>query len=385
MKAFINAKVVFNDCIRDKVVLADGGKIVGICDTVNGADDVTDCAGLYLSPGFVDIHVHGGGGYSAMSHNADDIIKMAEAHLKHGTTSIVPTTLASNIENLHGAMDAISKAADISPKAHILGIHLEGPFLSLNYKGAQSAEDILVPTEKDPSVLLDHSDKIVMMGAAPEIDGGLQLGREISKRNIVASVAHSAAVYDTMKEALEYGYSDVTHIYSACSSCTKINNFRVGGVVEGGLSLDGYTTQFIGDLRHLPLELLKIIYKCKGPELAYGVSDGLEFAGMEMDEGKVYTQKNGLATVYEDGVMKLADRSCLAGSVTTMSQICSNLYKRVGVPLYDAVRMTSTTPAEVAGKGDMIGKIAVGCNADLVLFDDNVKVISVYSCAERVV
>lgn len=385
MKAFKNVKVVFPDCIRDKVVLTEDGKIVDICDTVNNAEETVDGEGYYLAPGFVDIHVHGGGGYSAMSHNPDDIVKMAEAHLNHGTTSIVPTTLASDIENLHGAMDAISKAVELSRDANILGIHLEGPYISKQYKGAQSENDILVPAVNDPTVLLDYSDKIIMMGAAPETDGGLPLGREITKRGIVASVAHSSAVFDTMKKALDYGYSDITHIYSACSSCTKINNFRVGGVVEGGLALDGYSTQFIGDLRHLPFELLKIIYKCKGADLAYGVSDGLEFAGMEMDEGKVYTQKNGLATVFEDGVMKLADRSCLAGSVTTMSKICANLYKTVGVPLCDAVKMTSTTPARVAGRADFIGQIKKGLNADFVLFDENVNIKSVYAKGIKII
>ena len=379
MKAFQNAKVVFPDKIREMTVLVEDGKIADLVERADEGMETVDCEGLYLAPGFVDVHVHGGGGYSAMSHDAADIVKMAEAHLSHGTTSIVPTTLASTIDNLHGAMDAIAKACVESKKAHVLGIHLEGPYISLQFKGAQSPEDILTPAKTDPAVLLDYSDKIVLMGAAPEIDGGLMLGDEIVKRGIVASVAHSAATYDIMEKALAHGYSDITHIYSACSSCTKINNFRVGGVVEGGLSLDGYTAQFIGDLRHLPVELLRIIYKCKGPDLAYGVSDGLEFAGMDMEEGGIYRQNNGLEVVYEDGVMKLADRSCLAGSVTTMSKICRNLYKTVGVPLYEAVRMCAATPARVVGYGDSKGKIAKGYDADFVLFDEDISVKAVYT------
>lgn len=379
MQAFINAKVVLSDKIRNGVVLVDNGKIVDVAERADEGIPVIDCGGAYLTPGFVDVHVHGGGGYSAMSHDPDDIVKMAKAHLAHGTTSIVPTTLASTIENLHGAMDAIDAAMEKSKEAHILGIHLEGPYISLQFKGAQSPDDILTPAKKDPAVLLDHSRNIRLMGAAPEIEGGVALGREITRRGIVASVAHSAATYDVMVKALENGYSDVTHIYSACSSCTKINNFRVGGVVEGGLSLDGYTTQFIGDLRHLPVELLRIIYKCKGADLAYGVSDGLEFAALEMQEGEVYRQQNGLSVVYEDGVMKLADRSCLAGSVTTMSAICRNLVAVVGVPLVEAVRMCSTTPARVVGFGDRKGKIAKGYDADFVLLDDELCVKAVYT------
>ncbi len=379
MKALVNAKVILFDKIRDCVVLVDQGKIVALAQRAEEGIPTEDCGGAYLAPGFVDVHVHGGGGYSAMSHSPDDIVKMAEAHLAHGTTSIVPTTLASTIENLHGAMDAIDRAMEQSDKAHILGIHLEGPYISLQFKGAQSPDDILTPAKKDPAVLLDHSKNIRLMGAAPEIAGGVALGREITKRGIIASVAHSAATYDVMARALENGYSDVTHIYSACSSCTKINNFRVGGVVEGGLSLDGFTTQFIGDLRHLPVELLRIIYKCKGADLAYGVSDGLEFAALDMEEGEVYRQQNGLSVVYEDGVMKLADRSCLAGSVTTMSAICRNLYKTVGVPLVEAVRMCSSTPARVVGFGKTKGRIEKGYDADFVLLDDALQVKAVYT------
>lgn len=384
MKVLKNVKIVFEDKVREGALWFDKGKIVGFDAHTDGADECIDGGGLYLAPGFVDVHVHGGGGYSAMSRDSADILAMADAHLQHGTTSIVPTTLASSPENLWAAMDAIGEAMERPSHAHILGIHLEGPYISPRFRGAQSPQDIQTPASLDPSVLLDHSDRILMMGAAPEIEGGLPLGREIADRGIVASVAHSAAVYPTMREALSYGYSDVTHIYSACSSCTKIDGFRVGGVVEGGLSLDGYTTQFIGDLRHLPAELLTIIYRCKGAELAYGVSDGLEFAGMSMREGAVYKQKNGLDALYEDGVMKLADRSCLAGSVTTMSGICANLYKELHIPLYDAVRMCAQTPARVVGFGDSKGKIAVGYDADMILFDEDFVIRSVYSLGERV-
>lgn len=384
MKVLTDVKIVFEDKVRNGSVWFDEGKIIGFGAHTDEADEVICGNGLYLAPGFVDVHVHGGGGYSAMSENPEDILGMANAHLMHGTTSIVPTTLASSPEKLKSAMDSITKAMPLSKQAHILGIHLEGPYISLQYKGAQSPKDIQTPASLPPSTLLDYSDRILMMGAAPEIEDGLALGKQIQNRGIIASVAHSAANFQIMKEALSYGYSDVTHIYSACSSCTKINNFRVGGVVEGGLALDAYTTQFIGDLRHLPAELLTIIYRCKGAELAYGISDGLEFAGLPLKEGEVYTQKNGLAVVYEDGVMKLADRSCLAGSVTTMSKICANLTKEVGIPLYDAVRICSETPARVVGFGKQKGKIAVGYDADFVLLDENLQVKSVYSLGERV-
>jgi ATP-dependent protease ClpP protease subunit len=172
-----------------------------------------------------------------MSTDCNDIIAMAEAHLKHGTTSIVPTTLATPIAQLKDVTLSIKKASEKSKKANILGLHYEGPYISLKYKGAQSPENILNPTKNPPDELFELWDKILIMGAAPEEDGCLELGDKLKQRGIVASVAHSAASYEKVEEAVKHGFSDVTHIYNACTSCFKEGIFRVAGVVEAGLAL----------------------------------------------------------------------------------------------------------------------------------------------------
>lgn len=374
-----NANIVFTDKIRKAIVLCDNGKIKDIVEhyTENSNDIVIDANGLYLSPGFIDIHVHGGGNKSAMSTNYNDIIEMAEAHLKYGTTSIVPTTLASPIEQLKNVTLSIKAASEKSKKSNILGLHYEGPYISLKYKGAQSPENILNPIKNPPDELFDLWDKILIMGAAPEEDGCLDLGDKLRKRNIVASIAHSAASYEKVEEAVKHGYSDVTHIYNACTSCFKEGIFRVAGVVEAGLAIDEITTQVIGDLRHLPKGLLKLIYKTKGVEKMYLITDGLEFAASDIKENTVYTQENGMGVIFEDGAMKLADRSALAGSVATLKDCVKNMYKTVGVPLYEAVRMASLTPAEVIGFDKTKGKIEKGYDADFVLFDDDINIKTV--------
>lgn len=379
MTVYKNAKVVFSDKIRDCCVVTDGEKIIDICERFDSAAEVVDCGGLYLAPGFVDAHVHGGGGYSAMSSKPEDIVKMAKAHLAHGTTSIVPTTLAAPLGRLAEAVLSIKKAAESDGGKTILGAHLEGPYISLKYKGAQSAENILNPNEQPPDAVLDLWDKILMMGAAPECDGCLELGDKLRKRGIIASVAHSAASFEQVEEAARHGYSDVTHIYSACTACFKVGIFRVAGVVEAGLVRDDFSTQAIADLRHLPVGVLRLIYKAKGAEKMYVITDGLEFSASDLRENEVYPQENGVGVIYEDGVMKLADRSALAGSVATLSDCVRNMYKTVGVPLYDAVRMASQTPAEVLGFGNKIGKIEKGYDADLVLFDEDVNIKKVIS------
>lgn len=374
-----NANVIFTDKIRKAIVLCDNGKIKDIVEhyTENETDNILDANGMYLSPGFIDIHVHGGGNKSAMSTDYKDIIEMAEAHLKYGTTSIVPTTLASPIEQLKSVTISIKEASEKSNKANILGLHYEGPYISLKYKGAQSPENILNPIKNPPDELFDLWDKILIMGAAPEEEGCLELGDKLRKRNIVASIAHSAASYEMVEEAVKHGYSDITHIYNACTSCFKEGIFRVAGVVEAGLAIDEITTQVIGDLRHLPKGLLKLIYKTKGVEKMYLITDGLEFAASDIKENTVYTQENGMGVIFEDGAMKLADRSALAGSVATLKDCVKNMYKTVGVPLYEAVRMASLTPAEVIGFDKNKGKIEKGYDADLLLFDDDINIKSV--------
>ncbi len=374
-----NANVIFTDKIRNATVICDNGKIIDIVERYDEKPDdkIIDANGQYLAPGFVDIHVHGGGNKSAMSTDYKDIIDMAEAHLKYGTTSIVPTTLASPINQLKDVTLSIKEASEKSKKANILGLHYEGPYLSLKYKGAQSPENILNPTKNPPDELFELWDKILIMGAAPEEDGCLELGDKLKKRNIVASVAHSAASYEIVEEAVKHGYSDVTHIYNACTSCFKEGIFRVAGVVEAGLALDEMTTQVIGDLRHLPKGLLKLIYKTKGVEKMYLITDGLEFSASDIKENTVYTQENGMGVIFEDGAMKLSDRSALAGSVATLKDCVKNMYKEVKVPLYEAVRMASLTPAEVVGFGKQKGKIEKGYDADLLLFDNDINIKSV--------
>jgi len=384
MRLFINARVITENGIRDLCVLTDRERIIKVSERIDAEGaEVTDCGGLYLSPGFADIHVHGGGGYSAMSGDENDIINMCRAHALHGVTSIVPTTLASPVKRLQRAIDTVSKAMEKCKESNILGVHLEGPFLSPKKSGAQSPENILVPDMENISGLLDYSKNVLMIGAAPEIENGMLVGREASKRNIIASVAHSDAPFETAEKALDNGYSDITHIFSACSSMHKEGIFRQVGVAEAGLALDGYTAQFIGDLKHLPRGAVKLICKCKGAGKAYLISDGLEFSASNIKEGQTVTQENGMKAVYDDGVMLLADRSCLAGSASSLDIMVKNMLK-CDIPLSDAVKMASLTPLTVLGLSNRKGKIKEGYDADIILFDGDIAVKRVFVMGEEV-
>ena len=375
MILFKNAEVVLENRTEMLCVLTDGEKIIKIADDIAESEniEVIDCEGLFLSPGFIDLHVHGGGGISAMCCDSEKIAEMCRAHALHGTTSILPTTLAAPIAQLLDAAKHIKKAAEKCGSSNILGVHFEGPYLSPEMRGAQSIDNILSPIKDDPTLLLECSD-LKMMGVAPELNGAFELGKKLKEKHIVASVAHTTADYDTAIAALDHGFSDVTHIYNACTSCFKRGIFREAGVVEAALTDDRYTAQVIADLRHLPLGVLKLIYKCKGADKMYLITDGLEFSASDLKEGELCVQENGVEAIFEDGVMKLADRSCLAGSAASMDVLVRNMYKSVGISLWNAVKTASSTPARVIGIDSRKGYIKEGYDADILLFDGDINI-----------
>lgn len=375
MILFKNAEAVLENSVERLCVLTDGEKIIKIAENIseNENTEVIDCEGLFLSPGFIDLHVHGGGGVSAMCCDSEKIVKMCRAHALHGTTSILPTTLAAPINQLLESAKHIKKAAEKCDTSNILGVHFEGPYLSPEMRGAQSINNILSPIKDDPTPLLECPD-LKMMGVAPEIDGAFTLGEKLKEKGIVASVAHTTADHDTAIAALDHGFSDVTHIYNACTSCFKRGIFREAGVVEAALTDDRYTAQVIADLRHLPLGVLRLIYKCKGADKMYLITDGLEFSASDLEEGELCVQENGVEVIFEDGVMKLADRSCLAGSAASMDILVRNMYKSVGAPLWDAVKTASSTPARVIGIDSRKGYIKENYDADILLFDGDINI-----------
>jgi len=380
MKTWIfNGNVITHDgLIRDGGVLVEDGKILSLLKGGEGIGDAEaekiDAKGMYIAPGFIDVHVHGGGGAEVMGATPEEIVKIAEAHSRYGTTSILPTTLASPVKDLCEAMDAVKAAMEIPCGSNILGVHLEGPFLSPAQAGAQKPEYIYTANEENVHALLDRWNGVKLMGAAPECENGYWLGEELHKRGIVASVAHSDATFDEAIRALEHGYEDITHLYSGCSVMHRVNAYRIAGVVEAGLYEDRFTAQVIADGKHLPPALLKLICKCKGADRIILITDGLAMSASAIREGETYLQKNGVMTVMDDGVMKLMDRQAFAGSIATMSRLVRNMVQLAGVPIYEAVRMASENPAKLVRVSGNKGSLEVGKDADIVLFDEHIDV-----------
>jgi len=365
--------------VQDAALIVADGKILEVREGRYGnlaeqAEEIIDGKGLYASAGFIDIHVHGGGGYETIDGDVDGIMKMCRAHVLSGTTSILPATVAAPIDMLNDAIDAVREAQAKYRDSNILGIYLEGPYLSMAQAGGQSVKDIHAPRPSEYMPLLDRWDGIRMMSVAPEIEGAMALGRELKKRGIVASIGHSNADFQQVLTAIENGYSDVTHLYSGCSTVTRRNAYRIAGVVEAGLVLDELSVQVIGDGKHLPTPLLQLIYRCKGADKIALITDALGLAGCDCEEGTIYEQKNGVKVLFEDGVLKLPDRQCFAGSICTSNKLVRNMRDLGGASLIDAVKMVTSTPAKIIGVEKSKGKLEAGYDADIVLFDEMIDV-----------
>lgn len=356
-----------------------GSKITAVgsgnCPAASGCE-ILDVRERYISPGFIDIHVHGGGGREFMCESPETIRKICAAHARYGTTSILPTTLAAPMQDILTTIDAIREAQKVTTECNILGAHLEGPYFAQSQRGAQNPEHILTPKPEEYLPMLDRWEGIRLVGAAPELDGALELGEELHRRGITASIAHSDATWDEVVAAMEHGYTDVTHIYSGCSMVHRVNGYRIAGIVEAGLYFNDLSVQVIADGKHLPAALLKLIYRCKGPNKISLITDALFAAAANYPEGKLIIQKNGMETILEDGVMKLPDRQAFAGSIATTSCLVRNMMQLAGADLVSAVKMATCTPARIIHADDRKGRIAVGYDADLLVIDEQVNVYS---------
>jgi N-acetylglucosamine-6-phosphate deacetylase len=334
-----------------------------------------DAGGKYIAPGFIDLHVHGGGGDDFMDGSENAFLNIAETHARYGTTAMTPTTLTSEKEGLLHTLEIYESANKRNNKgAQFLGMHLEGPYFAMNQRGAQDPRYIRDPDPLEYKEILSRSNSVARWSAAPELKGGIAFGRYLKSKGVLAALAHTDAVYEEALEAFENGYTLATHLYSGMSGVTRRNAFRYAGVVESAFLIDEMDVELIADGVHVPPPLLKLVYKIKGADRISLITDAMRAAGMPPGESVLGNINTGLKVIVEDGVAKLPDRSSFAGSVATTDRLVRTMTQLADIPLTDAIRMITSTPARIMGVGNKKGSLVAGKDADLVIFDRDIKI-----------
>ena len=368
-----NANIITpHTIIENGTILVADKKIIAVSEKNIEAEDaiVIDAKGKYVSPGFIDIHVHGGGGYDFMDGNETAFLKIAELHARYGTTAMLPTTLTSSKEELLQTLAIYESAHKKNTNgAQFLGMHLEGPYISMNQRGAQDGRYIRNPDPNEYQEIISSTSCIKRWSSAPELKGSMQLGHFLKSKNILPAIAHTDAIYEEVLEAFNNGYTSITHLYSAMTGVTRRNAYRYAGVIESAYLIDEMDVEIIADGVHLPASLLKLVYKIKGPDRIALITDAMRAAGMPEGESILGSLHNGLKVIVEDGVAKLPDRSSFAGSVATSNRLLKTMVKMANVPITDAVKMLTTTPARIINVSDTKGELIAGKDADIVIFD----------------
>ena len=381
-----NGKIVLADKVLDNsFIYFEDSKITAVTSENLAFDREIDAEGNFVSAGFIDVHVHGGGGFDFMDGNADAIINAANFHLKTGTTSIMPSSLACSTDVLVKFLEDL-RVAKASEKLNgtILGAHLEGPYFSGKQAGAQNPDYIIPPKKADYEMILEKfSDVICRWSFAPELEGSVEFCEALVKAGVYPSVGHSDATFKDIKAVYDKGCKTVTHLYSGMSTITREEGYRKLGVIETAYLLD-MMVEIIADGKHLPAELLQMIVKCKDNDNICLVTDAMRAAGTDVEESFLGRKGEEMPCIIDDDVAKLTDKTACAGSIATTNRLVRTMIKEAKLPVEQAVYMITAVPARVFNLQNK-GKLRAGCDADIVIFNDNVDIKKVIAMGKEIV
>ncbi|WP_026883180.1 N-acetylglucosamine-6-phosphate deacetylase [Clostridium akagii] len=370
MKAIINGKIILEDCILDTGVVIFDKNIKSIISTENFKRtsndniEIIDAKGNFVSPGFIDIHIHGAGGHDAMDGTLEDLNVISKSISEHGITGFLPTTMTMDKTKIHVALDAVKTAMNSTlTGAKVLGAHMEGPFISEKYKGAQKKDYILKP---NIDFIKGYEEVIKIITLAPEEDEDFKFIKWIkANTNITLSIGHTNADYSTAMEAIKNGITHATHMFNAMTPL----NHREPGVV-GAIMKSFVSAELIADKIHVNPAIFQILVDVKGKDELVLISDSMRAACMEdgiseLGGQKVFVKNNSARL--EDGT--------LAGSILTLEKAVKNVYENTSLKLYEAVALASSNPSKEINIYKHKGSITQGKDADMVIFDKNFNVI----------
>lgn len=365
--------------LKDGSVLISDGKILEVTNSdlaVIGAT-VVDAKGMWIVPGYVAMNVHGGGGYDFKECTEEAFRGAIAAHQKHGATTIFPTLSASPLEVIR-ACAAVCERIMAEKDSPVPGLHLEGPYLNPKMAGALYADVLKDPDPEEYRAVLEHTDCIRRWDVSPELPGAHDFARYITSKGLLAAITHTEAEFEDIKAARAAGFTHAAQFYNAMPGFHKRREYKYEGTVESVFLTDDMTVEVIADGKHLPSTILRLVYKLKGVERMCLVTDALSYAA---NEGRPVADAR---IIIEDGVGKLADHSSLAGSIATMDTLVQTMVQRADIPLADAIRMASETPARLMGVDDRKGSLQRGKDADILVLDRNQRVRAVWAAGRLV-
>jgi N-acetylglucosamine-6-phosphate deacetylase len=337
------------------------------------ATSVIDADGAWLTPGFVDIHVHGGGGAS-FDDGPDGIRTAVDLHQRHGTTRFVVSLVTAPVDALAERVGAVADLMSADPR--ILGSHLEGPFLDVGHKGAHDPALLRSATPDDIAQLLDAGrGTIRQITLAPELPGGLDAVRAFTDGGVAVAVGHTGADYMQTLAAFDAGASILTHAFNGMDGI----HHRAPGPVAAATRTPGVTIEVVNDGVHVHPEVIRMAFASAPGRLAL-ITDAMAAAGSVDGDYILGT----LAVTVSDGVARLADGGSIAGSTLTLDRALRRAVREVGVTVEDAVLALTETPAAAVGRSADLGRLAPGYAADAVLLDDDFAVLQVWSAGEPV-
>lgn len=373
--ALVNGRLALADrVVEGRALLVRDGLIEALAAPDDLGSDLVrvDVGGRLVTPGLIDLHTHGALGHTYNQPDAAAWAAIVAENARHGVTGLLATLAVAPLADLTACLDLCRRlTAAPAAGARVLGVHVEGPYLNPARRGAQDPRFLRSPDDGTAAMWTPYRDVLRIMALAPELPGALELVRDLSAVGIIPAAGHSDARDTQVAAAMSAGLRHVTHLWSAHSSLVREGPWRLPGLLEAALAYDGLTVEIICDNLHLPATLMRLAWKAIGPDRLCVISDASGGAGLP--EGSHFRMGDMEYQVHGGAGMML-DGSALAGSVTFLNRMIPVLTGVAGIPLPEAVRMVTLTPASAIGVDNRYGSIAPGKAADLVAYNDDYSV-----------
>ena len=358
--------------IKNGIVIVDDGVIEYVGEKEKAADLVSYnniYRGEYIVPGFIDIHCHGGNGYDTMDSTYEALREISKFKAKNGCTGFLATTVTSSIKDTVKALNNISEHSKQSPEGgtEILGVHLEGPFINVMQKGAQR-EDLIIPlsVEVMEKFIKESGGLIKIVTYAPELDTDFKFTSFLNDKEIIPSVGHSFADYETIISAIRFGLKSSSHIFNQMEGI----HHREPGTVGAILTQENLFAEIIADCVHVHPAIINLLVRAKGVDKIILITDAMRAAGLQ--DG-IY-DLGGLKVMVKNSEARLESGN-LAGSTLTMNRAVENMIEKVGINIKESVKMASLNPAQLLGLNKDRGSLTPGKRADIVVLDNNFNVV----------